>query len=223
MRTKERGFTLIELMVVLSIVAVLISAVSLGVTVAMKQMRKTTTQTRVTELGRWLDEVSKSVNLGAPPATDTTKLRGPGNPKKAIKWGEKVGRANDTNVGIETLYVAIAIPELSGVKRPELNDDAYGNTDDDDLQEKVGSMPSNQAREIIDAWGNPLVYFCASDYKDAKKVGSYQLSGADGEVVTCEPLKSATPGEFRRPDSFQLFSMGPDGKPGTDDDIHYGF
>lgn len=223
MRTRESGFTLIELMVVLSIVAVLVASVSLGVSVAMKARRKTETQTRITALGQWLEQASKAENLGAPPSADMSKLRGPGNAKKAIKWGEKVGSENDINMGIETLYVALAIPELSGVPRPELNDEAFGNTDDDDMQETVGALPSRELREIVDAWGNPLIYFSSADYKDVKKVSHYQLSGQDGDIVTCGPLKSETTGEYRRPDTFQLFSMGPDNLPGTEDDIHYGF
>ena len=75
--------------------------------------------------------------------------------------------------------------------------------------------------EIVDSWGNPYVYFAAVDYKNAKKLGRYTL--LNGTDVMCEPVKNDTTGEFRNVDTFQLFSMGPDGVPGTEDDIHFGF
>lgn len=223
MRRNESGFTLIELMVVISIVAVLVAAVSLGINVAMKQQSKTITQNRLSQIGGWIDQISSADNLGRAPRTSTLKLRGTGSVKKAVKYGELAGQPNDTNVGIETIFIAVAIPEFGGVTPPELDEQGYGNTDDDDMAAVVGNLPDTIMLEFIDAWGNPLVYFSAADYKDVKGMEDYVLGDGQETVVTAAPAKNETTGAFRRPDSFQLFSMGPDGEPGTEDDIHYGF
>jgi prepilin-type N-terminal cleavage/methylation domain-containing protein len=223
MRRNESGFTLIELMVVISIVAVLVAAVSLGINVAMKQQQKTITQNRLNQIGGWIDQISSADNLGRAPRTSTLKLRGPGTPKKAVKYGETAGQPNSTNVGIETIFVAVAIPEFGGVTPPELDEQAYGNTDDDDMGGQVGKLPSLAMQEFVDAWGNPFVYFAAGDYKNVKDMEDYLLDDGQETVVTAAPMVNATTGAFKRPDTFQLFSMGPDGQPGTEDDIHYGF
>ena len=41
----------------------------------------------------------------------------------------------------------------------------------------------------------------------------------DGTVVKVAAMKNEKTSEYIHPDSYQLFSLGPDGKPGTDDDI----
>ena len=86
----------------------------------------------------------------------------------------------------------------------------------------VGTLPDKQLKEFIDAYGNPFVYFAASDYKNPKPVAQYVLDGIDGVLVKAVPAINEQTGKFLRIDSFQLFSMGPDAQPGTEDDIHYG-
>jgi hypothetical protein len=79
--------------------------------------------------------------------------------------------------------------------------------------------------EIKDAWGNPLVYFADADYADAEKVphtymtaSTRENEGEEGGMVDVKPWRLQT-GGFAQPGKFQLFSMGPDGVPNTDDDI----
>lgn len=220
MRKRENGFTLIEIMVVIAILGVLMASVTIGINMAMNSQAKTRTQNVVNQLGLWLDQVAKPENLGRVPRTDSSRLVGPGSLKTAKKYGEDVGRPNTTNVGIETLYAAVAIPEFGSISQPEIEELHYGNTDDDDMDQTIGSLPDPAFLEFLDAWGNPLVYIASADYKDMKDIEDYVL--VDGTIVQVEPLRHETTGKFRREDSFQLFSMGPDGLPGTEDDIHYG-
>ena len=56
--------------------------------------------------------------------------------------------------------------------------------------------------EIVDAWGNPLLYFSSDDY------GNKQ--GAAGVADVATP-RSALTGRFHAPERFQMWSLGPDG------------
>lgn len=222
MHRNQQGFTLIELLIVIGIIAALIATATLGIGMAQKRQRKMVTQTRLNNLAAWLEMVKQPDNLGAYPATDTSLLVGPG--QKPEKVGPKVGRPNELNVGIETLYVAMHLKGLSG--GAELGgEDALQNTDEDVINELVGDLAKKDLYEVVDSWGNPLIYFHSRDYKDPKGMNQYVLNSGDGSgprPVTVEPRKSEKTGQFSRPDSFQLFSAGEDGIPGNEDDMHFG-
>lgn len=211
MRRTNEGFSLIELLVVITILAALAAGGTVWIRIANKNRAKTITSQRIASIATALEEVKQQ--LGYYPPTYTRELRAPGNTEKI---GEKVGVPNETNVGIETLYVAFNMtgvnPDMQG-----LGDDALKNTDDDNAAELVGKLQVTQLYEYVDFWGNPIVYICAKDYKDVSKVEKY-VKG-DGTEVTVAPIKSDKTGQFVRAQSFQLFSLGPDGQLGGDDDI----
>jgi prepilin-type N-terminal cleavage/methylation domain-containing protein len=214
-RTRNGGFTLIEVMVVIAIIASLIGAGSLMLGIASKKRMITETQGRFNGIGAALEQLHNTDQLGRYPPTQISKLVYSGF--DGSKFG---GQPNATNVGIESLYVVFRLPGIS-VKPQGLDaENAVGNTDDDKALSPVGDMKKPDLFEYMDSWGNPLVYISASDYKDPSKVEQYVLG--NGTQVKVAPKKNEKTGDFVRPDSFQLWSMGPDQQPNTDDDIVYG-
>ncbi len=76
--------------------------------------------------------------------------------------------------------------------------------------------------EIVDGWGNPLVYFHSSDYKKYADSGQTYSSKAfdTGEEMEVEARPwQREDGTFYNPLTFQVYSMGPDGEPNTEDDV----
>lgn len=219
MRRSQSGFSLIELLVVLTIMATLAGATVVVVNVAGRNQARTTTVSRINNLGAALEQMKGADLLGGYPPTATVKLVTPG--MKPIKIGEQAGAGNETNVGIETLYIAMNMKGMSKVSRSGLDsDEVLDNTDSDKLAELVGDLRVDARYEYVDAWGNPLVYIHSRDYDDLEGLDKYLR--LDGETVTVKPRTSGKTGQFYRQNEFQLFSLGPDGEPGTEDDIHFG-
>ncbi|MCE9634154.1 MAG: type II secretion system GspH family protein [Planctomycetes bacterium] len=214
---RNAGFTLIEILVVIAIIAAILGGVSIMIRKASGVQQTLKATNRVNGLGAAIDMLHAPDNLGMYPPSRMDQLIGPGATGPV---GKKLGTPpNDVNCGIESVYVAV---RLKGVKADVSgfeSDDSIANLDDDRATAMVPDMMSGDLFEYIDPWGNPLVYISSRDYKDPKKVERYVLG--DKQEVKVAPAKRPN-GEFVRPDSFQLFSMGPDGVPGTDDDIQYG-
>ena len=213
MKKTEVGFTLIELLVVITILGALAAGTTVWVSVANRNRDKTMTQTRMVTIATGLEAVKQAV--GYYPPTSTLALKSPG--MKADNIGTKVGEPNETNIGIETVYIAF---NMSGVTvSTDGLEDAFFNTDDDHANQLVGTLVKTDLMEMIDAYGNPFVYIAAKDYKDVEKVAEYV--NYEGQTVTVEVLVNEQTGKPIRMTSFQLFSMGPDGIPNNDDDIIY--
>lgn len=99
-----------------------------------------------------------------------------------------------TNRGIEALHAALAkVGKTSGLR--------IGDTDED------GRL------EILDAWGRPLVWFSPEDYASVQR-----WAPGDGAARDVEARRSAASGAFLAAGTYQLWSAGPDGSPGSDDD-----
>jgi prepilin-type N-terminal cleavage/methylation domain-containing protein len=213
---RDGGFTLIEIMVVIAIIASLIGAGSLMLNIATKKRMVTATQGRLNAIGAALEQLHNTDQLGRYPPTQLSKLSFPGFDGVKFTAG-----TNDTNVGIETIYVVFRLPGINVMPQGVDGDDCTANTDGDKATQVIGKLAKPDLFEYIDAWGRPLVYFASADYKDPSKVELYVL-GDGGEKIKIHPKTNEKTGEYIRPDSFQLFSLGPDGKPDTDDDIMYG-
>ncbi len=122
----------------------------------------------------------------------------------------RVQPPNSINEGIEALYLALA---RTGLLPPESASLAT-NTDGDVIAGGEGESP---LLEFRDPWDNPYVYFVAADYAAALRDPPSYVT-ASGEGVTPRPRLDPA-GAVRRPTSYQLFSMGEDGAPNTDDDV----
>jgi prepilin-type N-terminal cleavage/methylation domain-containing protein len=210
MRRKESGFTLIEILVVVTVIGVLMGLVALIIPMAFSSRDATVTQTRIGEVETALMALKSPQVLGYFPSAAMERLKGP----NGEKIGQDVGPGNETNRGIETLVLALYMP---GVELPlELPDDALGNTDEDKLLKNPSRLDTDERYEILDAWGNPLVYFSSAEYK--KPDAFQKVKMASGEIVDAKPWKTKT-GLFINARTFQLFSAGEDGVFNTSDDI----
>jgi prepilin-type N-terminal cleavage/methylation domain-containing protein len=213
MRRTNQGFSLIELLVVLTILGALAAGGTVFIRIAARNKARTLTSQRLFAIATGLEEVKDA--LGYYPPTLTTDLKSPDGKDKP---GEKVGLPNDTNVGIETVYIAFKLngvnPDLQG-----LGDGAIGNTDNDKVAELVGQLQVTDMFEYVDFWGNPFVYFSSKDYADVSAFESYVKAGDGSTAVKVKPHKSGKEGVFKEKNRFQLFSMGPDGEPNTPDDL----
>jgi hypothetical protein len=64
------------------------------------------------------------------------------------------------------------------------------------------------------------VYFASADYAGA--AAGVEYVRGDGVELSAHPVRDPATGGFSRPATFQLFSIGRDRQPNTDDDIEYG-
>jgi prepilin-type N-terminal cleavage/methylation domain-containing protein len=213
MRNREQGFSLIELLVVIAIIATLVGATTLVVRMANKAKAKQITNGRMLNLAAAIETLKQNDNMGFYPSADTSKLREQGKSGKNGAVGERQGNGNELNLGIETVLMACYLYNVPH----KLEEAALGNTDDDELGEPIDGLTSNARFEVIDAYGNPFIYFSMKDYKEPGKAAQYMLG--NGETIKVMPKKGKA--GFLRPSEFQLFSLGADGKPDTDDDEVY--
>lgn len=130
-------------------------------------------------------------------------------------FDEKPDTGNGVCEGIEAVYQALLWPGFKA--DPDWEAAQLANVDQDTASVPLNRTGHRDLMELVDAWGNPLVYFHHDDYRRCAKMGATYLTG-DGSSVSPRPYTTAS-GEFVNPDSFQLYSMGPDSKPNTTDDI----
>lgn len=203
------GFSFVEILVVMGIIAVLVG-LGLGVyQIAIKQAPKT-------KCAALLGKVRASADLWKGrykfyPPSEFQKL------STVLGTSIKLGRpvpTNTTNPGIEALVQALYTPGFG--QNPDLDEDRC-NTDEDALDKPFASNGDLKLWEVKDPWGHPLVYFTEADYKDAEKNPPTYVNG-DGEAVTPKPWRTST-GSFAQANGFQLYSMGEDGQPNTEDDV----
>lgn len=202
------GFTFVEVLVVMAIIAVL---VGLGLAVYKLAIE----QTPKTKASALLGKVRASIDLWRAkyrfsPPSEFQKL-------STVVPTLKLGRptpANSDNAGIEALVQALFIPGFG--HNPDLDGDLC-NTDDDRLDKAFASTGDAALHEIKDPWGNPLVYFTDADYAASEKNPPTYLRG-DGSSFAPKPWRNEA-GAFAQANGYQLFSIGPDGEPNTDDDF----
>ena len=207
-RRSERGFTFIEVLVVMGIIAVLAGLTDVAMNLIVRRGPEFATESRVKKVKATVDQWRQRFDQYPP--TDPNRLR------KIAGGAEGLPAApNAFNVGIETLYQAFYWPTFNG--DPALGDAELANTDEDEY-----AKPTTQGKivyEIVDDWGSPLVFFVHTDY--AKADGSPpSYINFRGEEVTPRPWKYSDEDRgFAEPRGVQVFSMGEDGEPNTDDDV----
>lgn len=199
MRQRIRGFTLLELLVVLAILSLLLGILVPRFTRASLEAQRSAAKTRIEALE--LMTRNYEVEQGDFP------------PSRLEALG--IDATNLLDEGVEALTVALFLPEFRG---PRPDEEQLGNTDDDGAEGIPTILGSSQLFEILDPWGNPYAYFHHRDYGDSQV---YRLQDAYGEDVeqAVEAVRNPETGTWYRPESFQILSAGPDGTFGTDDDV----
>lgn len=195
-----RSFTLVELLVVIAILGIL-TAISIPALSAVRRRSETKTTKAFLERIR-LQVESYSNDFGDYP------------PSRASQIGF---RKNEVNAGSEVLLRCLTTSRKAGPYM-EFEDEVLGNTDGDSLdgaQNPTQSIiRSPELFEIVDTWGNPILYLHNKDYD---KGGEIKLEGGVKTIPAFEHEKTK---QFAGLTSFQLWSAGVDGQPGTDDDIY---
>lgn len=215
------GFTLVEILVVLAILGTLIGLIAALIPKAMVAKQKTRANHLINQIGAALTLLKNDPDqLGRYPLS---RLRDLKIGKTMV--GKEVGQQNDINVGIECIYFVLNNPDIQ-VQQITSDPELIGNADKDQYRSARGSASDTEAREYLDPWGQPLAYFHSNDYKEPK--GLTDLVTPDGRKISVKPkrMKASAGGGFKNKNSFQLFSVGPNGEQDPDeaedcDDIEF--
>lgn len=207
-RTPSRcaGFSFIEILVVMGIIAVLAGLGVVIIQIWVKRGPKVQTQNLINKVKGSIDQF-KQRYYDYPPMT-LLRLEGLAG-TAAVK-----SLPNDRNTPNEALYQALSLDGFAGAV--ELSEGDWANLDDDRIPVKITTR-GGDLREIVDAWGNPLVYIVNTEYVKAFDHPS-AYDKRDGGDFEPKPWKEEG-GGFVNPNGYQLFSIGEDGQPNTDDDI----
>jgi prepilin-type N-terminal cleavage/methylation domain-containing protein len=207
-----RGFTLVEILVVLAILATLIGLVAALIPKALAAKQKSRASTLVNGVGLALEALRvDNDQYGKYPPSRTRDLK-----VGKVLLGKDVGQQNDVNVGIECVYLLLNNPEVHA-QQVTADVELIGNTDGDSYRAARGTATDAFAREFLDPWDQPLVYFHSNEYKEPK--GLTEIQAGDGRKIEVRPkrLPAKAGGGFLNPNSFQLFSVGPNGEQDPDD------
>jgi prepilin-type N-terminal cleavage/methylation domain-containing protein len=207
-RKSEKGFTLIEVLVVVSILAVLMGLVTVLVSKAGKSRYENDTKQLMAYLYHGIERYM--TEFRQPPAMTVAGLN------KIRDW-KSLQADNTTNETAECLLVCLRRPDFSTpIEEGSLpGDKPIGNTDGDNWNKVPAGFSSSDpdAVEIHDAWGNPIVYIHWSAYETAVAIVNYQ--GAEVEVRAGRKPDDT----FYRPTGYQLISVGENGKQDEDSEL----
>ena len=198
-RRRARGFTLVEVLVVIAILAVLSGLI----TVSVREARKFA-DLKIAKSGIQLLEQSalsyKNAFGDYPPTSLSHSI-------SSIK-------TNRTNEGIESLILHVMARKKGGPFHEEFSEDRLENFDGDRLPTKAQKKLKAEFNlawntpdllEYCDLWGNPYVYIHHRDYSLKKK----QVVQTSEGITSAVAAKSAKTGTFHKPSTFQIWSFGP--------------
>ena len=211
---QQAGFSFIEILIVMGIIGVLVGGVVAAIGIWGRKGPEFETKNRV-RTASTLAHQWKQTFAFFPPG-DVKQLPKTMGLKLDIKGG-----TNPTNRGIEALMLAFKVPGFTAGHNWEKNQ--IGNADEDKLDKAVATDGNPDLLEIFDAWGNPLIYFVNDDYDKYGESGRMVMLGPEsehgpGDEISATPWRDAD-GRYINSETFQIFSMGPDGEPNTEDDI----
>ena len=213
-RRSEAGFSFIEILIVMGIISVLVGGVVVAIGMWSQKGPEFATKNTLNKT-KMLIEKWKSWASFHPPG-DVTKIG------VITGTGGKVSAPdNRVNEGIESIYQALYWPGFKS--DPQWDSELeLKNKDEDKLRKAVNKLGTTELMEIVDGWGNPLIYFHSQDYKKYADGGqtysaTNPMDGVDMDVEA-RPWQRED-GTFFNPLGFQIYSMGPDGEPNTEDDV----
>ncbi|MHC4339000.1 MAG: type II secretion system protein [Planctomycetota bacterium] len=195
-----RGFTLIEVLVVVSILAVLMGLVTVLVRKAGRsQMENETKQLVTAYLPLRIDSYMREFRRL--PAMTVKELN------NVDRW-KNLQIDNVTNECIECLLVALRRPSFTQpIEEGDLpGEKPFGNTDNKDSWSQIpDGSPDAYAMEILDSWGNPVVYIHNAAYDKPVTMTNHL-----GDEVEVQALQKPD-GTFYRPTKYQIISLGSNG------------
>jgi prepilin-type N-terminal cleavage/methylation domain-containing protein len=205
---RASGFTLLEILIVVVIIGVLASLVLIGVTYAIKTSKISNTQAMIGTIQGALDNYH-------------TRWRD--YPPSSLAEYRGIRVPNDTNNGVESLVASLSSKQKGGILYQPPSQEMYQNSDEDELPRNPTESYLTEAGaypllEYMDFFGKSLLYMHHKDYaRPGAGTTAYKLE-LGGEEKQFKPAKGAG-SSWAMPDKFQLYSAGPDGEPGTEDDV----
>lgn len=194
------GFTLIELLVVITILAGLLALGARQFSKFLGAGKEAQTVALIEELKTLLEQYRNRMS-DYPPC-------------RLGDYGIK--SRNNTNEGIEAMLVGLFHKDYDGARPDEKH---LMNLDDDVADKNVTEHELPVLLEVVDAWENPLVYIRYDQYLVEHEYDFVDADTLEAETCTVRAAKSELTGGFYNKESYQLLSVGEDGRLGTEDDL----
>jgi prepilin-type N-terminal cleavage/methylation domain-containing protein len=205
MRRRPRGFTLLELLIVIVIISILSSILLYGIHAAIVAARESSSEGMVKAMSGALGSYKSQYGAFPPTSLDRFRVRLP----------------NETNNGIEALVACVSTKNKGGPFYQPPDENLYSNADKDKADRNVTNwfFGDNELREISDNFGNCLFYIHHVDYESPKKEHLAYLPYEGAKKSAGKVFQSKKTKTYSNPGKYQLISPGRDEKFGTPDDI----